>query len=480
MIFPGFVGPSYVSQSLIADAEECINLFVEMLESPGAKARAVLYPAPGITSAVTGLSESPGRGIFFQDGRCFAVLAGVLYEIREDFTTVNRGAVVRNTNPATFASNGDAGGQLLTSSGDRGYLLTLATNVLTNPLTSGCTMVGFLDGYFVALDTDTSTLQASALLNGATWPGANVAQRNTGSDPWAAMVVNNRLIWLVGELTTDVYYNAGTSPFPFAPIENAFIQSGTVAPFSVAALGDGIIALGQDRFGSGFVWMSDGYTARRISTHAVEYALQGYSSLSDGWAYVYQEDGHTFYVLNLPSAGATWVWDVTTGLWHRRGFWNVSIHSYETARPNAHAFAFNQHLVTDSQSGTIYRQSTGVYTDADGNGLRRVRRAPHINAERKWIYFNDFELEIEAGVGLDGAATLQGHDPQVILRWSDDGGKTWSNDHETSAGKIGEYSKRVRWNRLGRGRDRVFEIVMTDPVPWRVIGAYLNAQTGMH
>lgn len=480
MIFPNFVGGSYTSQSVLADAEECINFFVEQMESPGAKARQVLYPTPGLSAFASSITGSPGRGMFAQDGRCFAGVDTVLYEINEDATVVNRGAIVRTPNPCTFASSGDAGGQLLVTSGDRAYILTLSTNALTNPLTSGATMGGFLDGYFVVLNTDTSTLRSSALLDGATWSGTMEAQRNTGSDPWVSLLVNNRQIWLVGTLTSDVYYNAGTAPLPFAPIPGAFLEHGTIAPFSVAPIGTNIAALGQNRQGAGYVWMSDGFTARRISTHAVELALQNYASLSDGWAYTYQEDGHTFYVLNLPSAGATWVYDATTNLWHRRGSWNSTSHTFEAWRANNHAWAFNRHLVTDSQSGTIYQQAASVYTDANGAGLRRVRRAPHINAERHWVFYKGFEIEVETGVGLDGVATAQGTDPQIIMRFSDDGGRTWGNDHETDLGPIGRYRTRVYWTRLGRSRDRVFEIVVTDPVPVRIIQAFLDIQVGPH
>ena len=82
---------------------------------------------------------------------------------------------------------------------------------------------------------------------------------------------------------------------------------------------------------------------------------------------------------------------------------------------------------------------------------------------------------METGIGL---ATGQGSDPQVMLRWSDDGGETWSNEHWRSAGKIGVYKARVLWNRLGSSRDRVYEITMSDPVPWRIIDAMIRMSAG--
>lgn len=68
--------------------------------------------------------------------------------------------------------------------------------------------------------------------------------------------------------------------------------------------------------------------------------------------------------------------------------------------------------------------------------------------------------------------------PQVMLRWSDDGGHTWSNEHWVETGKIGQYGRRAIWRRLGmtlKLRDRVYEVSGTDPVKITLLGAELRA-----
>ena len=83
------------------------------------------------------------------------------------------------------------------------------------------------------------------------------------------------------------------------------------------------------------------------------------------------------------------------------------------------------------------------------------------------------QLECETGVGL---VTGQGNDPKVIMRFSDDGGHTWSNEHWTGMGKIGNYGYRAFWRRLGmtdKLRDRVYEVSGTDPVKIAIMGAEL-------
>ncbi len=85
------------------------------------------------------------------------------------------------------------------------------------------------------------------------------------------------------------------------------------------------------------------------------------------------------------------------------------------------------------------------------------------------------QLDMEVGLGL---ATGQGSDPQVMMRWSDDGGKTWSNEYMRSAGKQGEYKKRIIWRRLGRGRDRIFEFVVSDPIAFSIIDGWITTRLG--
>ena len=68
--------------------------------------------------------------------------------------------------------------------------------------------------------------------------------------------------------------------------------------------------------------------------------------------------------------------------------------------------------------------------------------------------------------------------PQVMLRLSNDGGRTWLSEEMRGSGKVGEYGTRVGWNRLGAARRRVFEVVCTDSIPWRLTGAYLESKVG--
>jgi hypothetical protein len=177
-----FVGGSYESQSIDASCERTVNWYPEILEQPNGKSKVALYPVPGYTLFCT-LPETSVSCLYAVGGRCFAVAGTSLYEIYSVGTFLNRGTLDASTTvPATMCSSGVAGDELFVTSGESGYTLTLSTNawaLVLDSATAKAHFGGYLDGYFVALDTDTSTLRLSDLLDGSTWGALSVAQRIT-------------------------------------------------------------------------------------------------------------------------------------------------------------------------------------------------------------------------------------------------------------------------------------------------------------
>jgi hypothetical protein len=220
----------------------------------------------------------------------------------------------------------------------------------------------------------------------------------------------------------------------------------------------------------------EGYTWVRISTHAVEQSLLN-SVVSDAIAYTYQIEGHEMYVVTFPSVGEyglTWVYDLTTKSWHKWLSWDSDLAVYKRHRSNCAAFFANKNLVGDYENGKIYSLDNAVYTD-DGATIRRLRRAIHLTQDLQRQYFDSFQIQFQPGVGLN---TGQGDNPQAMLRWSNDGGSTWSNEHWVSIGKIGNYVNRALWRRLGWSRDRIFEVVVSDPVKTVIVSAELKMSAG--
>lgn len=479
MILPGLVGPSYRSVSRTADPAECVNWYMDILQDANAKAPAMLLPTPGFSTYLSSLAPGPIRAIHTSyDGRVFVVSGFTLYEI--DGTgapPTSRGTVSVDTNPATIHNNGAAGGQLFITSGGVGYNYELSTNTLTVVLASGATMGAYLHNVFLSLNAATSIIRLSDLDDGTTWPAAQFAQRSLASDPWVSMVVNNAEIWLLGNRTSEVWADVGNFPFPFAPIPGAFLRTGIVAPYSAQVVDDVLIWVAQDESGDGEVVQANGYQAVAISTPPVALALQGYANLADAVAFTYQEMGHQFWVCNFVDGARTWAWDTTVRSWHERGYWNPASSSYEALRVNCHALAFNsKHLVGDRQTGTVYYMDQSTATDVDGAGIRRLRVFAGIADEQRYVFYHALQIVLQSAIGL---STGQGSNPQVMMQSSNNGGATWGAERWEAAGKIGAYATRAIWRRLGRARDKVFRVTVSDPVhPWALIQAIATIERG--
>lgn len=478
--FNEFCGRAYRSQSLNVDAEQLINRYLEKVESPGGKSRFALYPCPGFQLFATA-PQTAQRGMLEQNGRAFFVSGPGLYELEADGTVTLRGTMAQDSNPAQLCTNGTGGDQLGVTSGGLFYCLDLVSNVFApvddgggDPVTGA--FCGFVDGYAVVLDVNTSTLKWSALEDMTTFDAADAAQRNTAGDRWRSMLVTHREVWLFGGQRTDVWATQGNPDQAFEPIQGVFIEMGVAAGFSTATVDNTPVWLGQNETGTGMVWRgTSGYSPTRISDHGVEFAISQYTTTSDAVAWTYQDQGHAFYVLNFPTEGKTWVWDAATETWHERGAWSSPDMAYLAYRAQYHMFAFGKHLVGDRATGGIYEMNINFFTDIGGGPVRWVRRTPYLIDDLKWVTFPLFQVDIEVGLGTNSG---QGVNPQVMLRWSNDGAKTWSHERTATIGRKGAYQTRVQFQALGAGRNRVFELSGSDPVPMRIANAYVEARVG--
>ena len=474
MNFDGFVGGAYLARSPSQDAQRCVNLYLEADESQRGKAPAMLLGTPGLTLFATLAAAGGVRALSAASGgRCFAVCGATLYELFAGGTSLERGTLPTTSGVVSLADNGL---QLLLVDGTTyGAILTLATNVyaaIASPNFYGADRVAYFDGYFVLNRPATQQLYLSALLDGATYAGLDFASAESVPDLIVAHGVERREMLVLGTRSGEVWFNAGTTDFPLAPIQGTSFPYGCAATHSLRSMGQ-FYWLGQDIDGHGIVLRLNGYQPERISTHAVEFALNGYARLDDAIAYTYQEEGHSFYALSFPTGNATWVYDAATKLWHERADLDSASGLLVRHRVQHHAFAFARHLVAGENDGRVYTQDLDVFSNA-GDPLVRRRTAPHLHADRRLLYHSVFELDVETGVGLDGGVS-PGADPQVMLRWSDDGGRTWSTEHWTDVGAIGRYLTRALWRRLGRSRQRTYEVTITDPVRVALLAARIEA-----
>ena len=470
------LGSSYVARSINAADNRMVNLFPEVIPE-GGKEPGFLNRAPGLKFQQT-IGTGPIRALWAHqtNGSDFFVVSGTgFYKVTGLTATPTLLGTVTGTGPVSIADNGT---QIFLACNPDGFIYNEVTNVfaqITDPDFPGALTVSYLDGYFVFNEPNSQKIWVTELLDGTSVDPLDFASAEGSPDGLVAVNVDHREAWLFGTDSIEVWYDAGQTDFPLTRIQGAFNEIGCVASFSIAKLDNGLFWLGTDARGQGIVYRANGYTGVRVSTHAIEYAIAQYGNISDAIAYTYQQEGHAFYVLTFPSANATWVYDVATQAWHERAGWNTSLGEFTRHRSNCQCNFGGNTVVGDFENGNIYTLDLDVYADNGGiqKWLRSWRALPTGQNNLKRTAQHSLQLDCESGTGL---VTGQGSDPEIMLRFSDDGGHTWSNEHISKMGKIGEYYRRVFWRRLGmtlKLRDRVYEVSMTDPVKTAIMGAEL-------
>lgn len=473
--FPGFINGSNATQSITADAERTVNLYVEKMTSEAAANGTALFPTPGFASWST-VADVGARGFCIAAGRLFGIVGPSLYEFFADGTNTKRGTVAQDANPAQIIYNGVVGGQLGIASGGSIYAYTLSSNILSSAiLTGGYSHLAYASGFGLAFNGTTGKVNLSNLNDLTTFAAGTFFQRSLFADPWQAMFVDaNNLIWLPGTDTFEVWYNTGVGTQPWAPLSGLYGRYGIAAPFAFAPSGSGNFWLARNPEGIGQFIVTRESAPQPISTYAVNTAVDSYlrtSRIDNTEVLLYQQAGHTFANIAFPSAPATWTVDVETQSWAERGKWNSPLGRFDLWPPRVHCFAFGMHLVGDRSTGIIAKMDTTIATELDGTGIRRLRRTPGLIKEHERIPIDRLELLMDVGLWLSAG---QGSDPQVMLRVSRDAGRTWGNERIAGVGRIGDWRKRVYWNRLGSSRDTVVEISYSEPTPFRIVDAYVN------
>ena len=513
----GFVGPSYETASIYQDSQECINFYpeIDILKQPGSRGVVALYPTPGLVEKLQLISGEVRGMRALSGGQYLIIVVGsTVYSVTTAMVATVIGSVSSSTGAISITDN------QTTNNGLTAYIVdpagrytwvastnTFATLPATDGPWTGALICDVVDNYIIYNEPNTQNWAATDL-GLAVSVNAYYGTADGSPDNLVALIVDHRQIYLLGEVTTEAWIDVGNQiptiiTFPFQRIPGTSMQHGIAAPFSIARFAEQFMFVSKDTRGQAIIGAIQGYAFQRLSTHPVEQSLVG-QTVSDAVAYTYQIEGHEFYVITFPSVGTglTWVYDLASQMWHKWLSFDDTI-GYYRHRSNCGAFFNGMNLVGDFENGKIYQLDNTVYTD-NGATIRRLRRAPHLVTDFQRQYFEELQIQFQPGVGLnaypayDGEQKITteaglylttesgeyltttaypaaiGYDPQAMLRWSNDGGSTWSNEHWVSIGKIGRYQNRAIWRRLGMARDRIYEVSMTDPVKAVIISANLK------
>jgi hypothetical protein len=468
-----FVGGYNVARSQNASVQRSVNCYLEV-DQRNERAPVALYGTPGLVRKLT-FGTTPVRGgIRFSDSYSYWVAGNTVYRVDTSYTATSLGTISSSSGEIGLATNGT---QVLIVDGSSGWIAsgTTLTEIADADFPDGVRRAAYQDGYFLVTgDSSQKFYWNETPGSGTAWNGLDFASAEASPDYTVAILSDHRELWLFGAESAEIWVNTGDADSLFQRSGNTYITKGCVAAGTVLAMNNTVFWLGAEKDGQGIVYMAQGYNPVRVSTHALEKAIRGYSTITDAKAFTYQLDGHSFYVLIFPTANATWFYDAASQEWFEWSWRNPSDNTDNRHRANCCVFFNEETLVGDWETGELYALDADTYDD-DGDPIRRKRITQTSSAEGLPLFFEELIIDMETGVGL---ATGQGSDPKIMLRYSDDNGHSWSSTLEVSIGQAGDYDAEVKVGPTGSGKNRAWELTMTDPVKWAIFGAWARVAKG--
>lgn len=466
-VYP-FATQSYKSRALPVSSQRVVNMFVEA-QPQGAKSSPVLFAHPGLVSfAMCG--NGPIRGMNVMNDQLFVVSAQSLYQVSSTGAATVLGFGITGSTPVSMSNNGT---QVCIVNGANGYIYSTAGGfqLISDANFHAAKTVTFFDNFFVFDWAGTNQYFISHTLDGTTYDALDFASAEVNPDFVIGLVNQQENLLIFGEQTIETWYDSGDVNFPFNRYDGATIERGCAAALTIIKEDNSVFFLGND----GIFYRLNGVIPVRISTHAIEAAWAAYPTLSDAFCFVYTWQGHKFLHVTFLAGNATWVYDIANNLWHEKVSFTSNYSSLQRWRGNASANCYGKVLIGDAFSGTIGTLTNDVFTEY-GNPMQCYLVGPITHSDRKRVFMDRFELDIENGVGT---TTGQGSDPKIMLDYSDDGGRNFKSPQVwNTMGALGAYGTRLRWLRLGQSRNRVIRVTVSDPVRRTIIASSMDLRVG--
>jgi hypothetical protein len=451
-----FIGGAYTARSRNLNAQVCQNFYME-IDQTGAKNIIALIGCPGMKPWLNVGIPGEVRGLNEFHGDLYAVIGSSVYKIAKDKTNSSIGTIGTTDGWVDLTNDG---AYLCVFDRTGGWTWDGSTFVkITDtdfPAVSGAT---YQDGYHIVSVAGKDEFRICEQDNPPSWDALDNAFAEGSGDILISPRSVDRQLWLIGSESTEIWYNSGET-FPFSRNPGGFLSIGCNSKRSIASdQGELLFLDNKNR-----VVRKQGLQLAPASSYQIDYFISTMARTDDSVGLIYTQEGHTFYELTFPTDLKTICFDLSTGFWHTR----ASGEEDRRSRANCSIRFDEKVLVGDYENGNIYEYDLDTFTD-NGEVKRAIRAAQTQTNNRQITFFNAFDLDMETGIGDN--TTI---DPQISMQFSKDGGKTWSPERWKSLGKLGEFTKRARWNRLGKGREILIRVLIADPVKRNIFKAYLD------
>jgi hypothetical protein len=484
MGIPQIFGTAVSARSLALTAQERWNVYYDFpKQGENDRADIAIFGRPGLRRFGY-YGASPARAVRAVSPYLYALFGNTLYQIANNGTATPLGTISTSSGPAIIAHNGT---QLMLVADDgtgEGYIYQIwGTSSATGQVPgdglvliasgdfSGADYVSYLSNFFLTRIPGTNplasqTVQASGIGDGTGWDALAFDLADSDPDPLQAVVGYSGLVYLLGPRSTELWQHAGTTPFPFTRLPSVVHAYGCAARHSIVEFGTSLALLARNRNGQAVPALLQGQGFTEIGTPDLVAELNAYTSVEDARGAMVQVAAHKFFVLSFPTAGKTWAYDEQTKVWSR---WKSNGGQFRGLLAELYE---GQTIWTDYQDGTLYVFDPETFVD-DAWPLQRLLRSRTIENGDREMVCNALQFEMGMGVGL---STGQGSAPEVMLRVSKDTGHTWGNTRRATIGKQGKYRTRAIFRRLGLARKFTFELSMTDPVPFVLVGEDIDLE----
>ena len=459
------------ARSRTESSQVTLNLYPEITKD--GKNPVPLYRIPGLLPKVElGSGVCRSHGALFDD-KIFFVSGSGLYSI-----DINEAVVLIGNLNTTSGRVSMIEGQtyLMLVDGTNGYTYdgtTFAEITDTDfPTEQNPALevdhVTYKDGFFIVVQKNSGNFYKSASENPTSWGGLEFENASGRPDNIVTVHASDDFLYLLGNYSSESWYNNGGAVFPFARAQGGVSSWGIHAEWSASEGDNALFFLGQIREGGLGVVKTVGSRVEVISTPEIDSAMSKLSATKNAFGFCYKQDSHHFYVLTFPQGRKTFVFDITTGIWSTRES-KTDNYQHDRWRPEGHGYFNNKHYVGSFLDGQFYTLDLDTFTD-DGNYINCQRTTAPVHKNHTALTFDEVTLDLEGGFGS------QTDQATIMMRYSDDGGKTWSNELQAETGLLGQYGYKARWYQLGDSYERMFEFRTTDSFFTAWLACYANVR----
>lgn len=291
---------------------------------------------------------------------------------------------------------------------------------------------------------------------------ANFYTAESRADVISALGVSKDTLVLLGTRSLELWGPQANRISPFSPVGGTAVGIGTAAPYSLARSGDTSFYLGSSETGSAGIYMQEGTNSARISNPAIEETLMGFGtaaqSLAVGSAYTWA--GETFYVLDFPSEGRTFVWGSGTETFHERLHHDPKTGDF-SSWPYRHTVYHNGVIWAGIKDAPgLVALSPDVFEEHDGSRIYR-----QLITSIQWENLQELQgrnLIVDCETGTTKVLTGAGSDPLLSLETSKDGGYQYGNIVTRPVGGQGKYAQSVQFGPRGLSKKFVFRVSFSD------------------